>query len=680
MPKTNLQRRASYYERIINEATNSPHAKNYQVVCNALRPLVTLSEQLKGRDRKMTPAEYKSLVDNYTKVLESCKIYIEKIAESDDFEKDRKAIIQELGSVLSKDMKALRLCNPMEPGTLSDVMEKSRTYIIELKRENIKTVGGNLSSRIPFKTEDGKKGFFTPKKTFNLDAKWKEKAEKYEAKFSGISEKCVKRMKMLHNIDLMQQTISKVCPFMNASQFDGDTIERLNNMAYILGMVEKQDQAGDFLSEHPDVFNDLYDFAMEIAPLANQERVMKAAGIEKNADITGRNSAMSDIARLFGCSNLLAESRPMTAVIDGIKIEGVFMEVAEGSDIGNIQHDDLLLEADAQSFENPKIFEQLADLQVIDFICGNTDRHSANIIYQFKKDGDGNIVLGGIKGIDNDCAFGTPEIKEGTKLLHMVNPGDMKFISSNMAKKLCVITPEMLREELMNSDLSEKEIDAACERMQQVKTALEAGKLDIKNLEQWDDYMLSTNNDNRNNYYDYMRAVQAVCQGEMKNNKRVSGFKADIAERTKDIHYAQAKSGITVAIVNNLDKITRLKDVMNNAKAAVYDSSEFKSMKKRFEKIETFTRKIKEDFTDKELDVPKDISDELVNSYLEMIEKTEKYVELKKLVPSTERGKKRIAFANELLDFGYEIMDRAEREADKNEALLPEKDEMELNK
>ena len=43
----------------------------------------------------------------------------------------------------------------------------------------------------------------------------------------------------------------------------------------------------------------------------------------------------------------------------------------------------------------------LADMQVLDYLCGNVDRHGANLVYQL--DDNGKII--GIQGIDNDSSF-----------------------------------------------------------------------------------------------------------------------------------------------------------------------------------------------------------------------------------------------------------------------------------
>ena len=40
MPKTNLQRKVSYYEKIIAESKNSPLTPQYKAICDALDKLV----------------------------------------------------------------------------------------------------------------------------------------------------------------------------------------------------------------------------------------------------------------------------------------------------------------------------------------------------------------------------------------------------------------------------------------------------------------------------------------------------------------------------------------------------------------------------------------------------------------------------------------------------------------
>ena len=668
MEKTNLQRKASYYDRVIKEAKESKHSELYKGVCVALEPLVALSNELKDPGRKMTTEQYESLLANYNAALLKCKEYMDKKEEFTSFEKDRMNIIQELGSVLYKDMKALRACDPLQPGSLSEVMEKSRTYTVEIKRSDIKKVGNVLSSRIPLKIEGGKKGFFSPKKVFNQDKKWEEQILKHEETLGSFSEKCRKRLDMLKTNDTMQQCIGQWCPDPGSPKYNETTDMCLANVAFFLGMADNLDKAEELLEQNVKVYNQLYDFAMDIAYVAREENIMQRAGIAKNADITSRNCALTDVARLLGCGNLVANSTPMKVLIDGEEVEGVFMEAAEGSDIGSIKEDDLILKARANAFDNPQVYEQLADLQVLDFICGNVDRHQGNMIYQFQKGKGSKITLAGIKGIDNDCSFGTPEIKD-KKIMHMVNPEDMRFISRRMANVLESITKEMIQTELMNSQLSEKEIDAVWNRLEQVREALRLEKIEVKDINEWGDYKLSKDNVKNENYFNYMQTVQSLCDDR--------DFEAEKGKN--EIHYAKGKQNDPLVMVSKLSEITKLKEMMEKSKALVYNSSEYNAMKKRFEKIETLTKEMKEKYTDKKLEVPVELANDLKDAYVDLIEKTDKYVELKKLVPSTERGKQRIAFATKLLEFANDTVKEMavspEREAKQNEAPLFKEDD-----
>ena len=54
----------------------------------------------------------------------------------------------------------------------------------------------------------------------------------------------------------------------------------------------------------------------------------------------------------------------------------------------------------------------------------------------------------------------------------------------------------------------------------------------------------------------------------------------------------------------------------------------------------------------------------VLQEYMEMAEKTERYISLKSLVPSSGRGKLRMEFATELRDFAYETLTGVSRSTD----------------
>ena len=126
-------------------------------------------------------------------------------------------------------------------------------------------------------------------------------------------------------------------------------------------------------------------FINDMSGMVNQYYVMKTAGIVKNSNLSDRNCAMTDMANLLGCSGILAKSVPMKIVVDNEIVEGVFMETVEGTDINRVKEDDIVLDASQDSFNHSKALDQLLDLQVLDYICGNIDRHGGNMIYQFEK-------------------------------------------------------------------------------------------------------------------------------------------------------------------------------------------------------------------------------------------------------------------------------------------------------
>lgn len=108
-----------------------------------------------------------------------------------------------------------------------------------------------------------------------------------------------------------------------------------------------------------------------------------------------------------------------------------------------------------------------------------------------------------------------------------------------------------------------------------------------------------------------------------------------------------------------------------------------RKMKKHFNQVEKLTKQIKEEYTSQNKPVPTELTENLKKSYVELVQKTEKYISLKKLQPDTTRGQKRLDFANELLNFAYETMEMIPEEFDKSakaDAYLPLiKDDPELD-
>ena len=207
-------------------------------------------------------------------------------------------------------------------------------------------------------------------------------------------------------------------------------------------------------------------------------------GLAENQRYDQRNSAMTAVGSLLGMNHLVARSENMKFLDEeGKEVEGTFMEFADGLDLhGSKGLKDFNKVCDDPFAPPCTALAQIADLQAFDFLCGNVDRHGGNMSYQVDKDGK----FTGIKAFDNDTSFGLLPIGKKSGLFRQAGVNDLMVITEDMANKIKSITPEMLKFTLRGRGLTQAEIDRSCERLRELKEAVEnsiKGKTlaDIKN-------------------------------------------------------------------------------------------------------------------------------------------------------------------------------------------------------
>ena len=198
-----------------------------------------------------------------------------------------------------------------------------------------------------------------------------------------------------------------------------------------------------------------------------------------------------------------------------------------------------------------------------------------------------------------------------------------------------------------------------------VKTAVEKKQILVIDKDFWKKNPIGKT-EYKNNYLATMNGLADECQ---KGEKRAN------ATDEKRISYAKEIDSALPIMMKNADKIEELRKMMNDGKA-IFDSSEYKMMAEQFEKIEKITKKIKENHPDFN-DVPEQKIDALRDAYIEMSVKTENYIGLKKLVPSTTRGEKRLDFAKGLRDVANDTLEELGFNIDKEKA---EEEEIETEK
>ena len=219
--------------------------------------------------------------------------------------------------------------------------------------------------------------------------------------------------------------------------------------------------------------------------LANEERIGHSRG--ERVDL--RNVAMSDIADVLGFPKLLARSTTAQVELDGQLVDGIFMEAAEGEDFKKAVPGTAMASITAEQAKtvfNTEGLKDLADIQILDYICLNRDRHHCNMFYRFEGLETGNPRFLGIQGIDNDLAFGTEVPEDGSPTSHLAALKDIKVVSASMAQSLR--NPQLMdgiAAKMRKNGLPEQEIEAARRRLEKLRGRLQKGKLKVVENGQW---------------------------------------------------------------------------------------------------------------------------------------------------------------------------------------------------
>ena len=211
------------------------------------------------------------------------------------------------------------------------------------------------------------------------------------------------------------------------------------------------------------------------------------AGVRpENLDsLNNRAIATSVMASLLGCPDLVAQAQKAEYIeAGGRKVPGMFMEFAPG-----IGGSDLAakypIDCPADLIANEAgIKKQLADMQVLDLICGQGDRHMNNIRWQC--DGDERIVS--IKGIDHDMSFG--EFDVASCGAHAVPLGLVRVVDQatfDFVKDLASPDNRALIEYKFKDLLKASEIDALWNRIDTMAKWLASDHVTKVPTDQWKD-------------------------------------------------------------------------------------------------------------------------------------------------------------------------------------------------
>ena len=193
----------------------------------------------------------------------------------------------------------------------------------------------------------------------------------------------------------------------------------------------------------------------------------KYVRLTEGANISNRNCAMTAVEKILDL-DVLADSHKLTIKQEDKEVKGVFMEEANGTNFVDMDPHDPRAYVKPKDINNASLLKSISDLQVLDYICGNVDRHAGNFFYKF----DENHKLSGVIGIDNDASFSSEIPSENKGLLQLPSLKHLMVIDEKLANKLMTIDGNDLNVILKPYGLNNAEIYAATARLENLKRAI----------------------------------------------------------------------------------------------------------------------------------------------------------------------------------------------------------------
>lgn len=406
-----------------------------------------------GNVLPMTQDEYKEVTGLYKKCMEN----LNQFPKSEK----KKTGYKTLYSLLDQNLRELQGLSSDELPPLAEVIHGAKKPVIHLQDTENNTVGKAMSSRetVEYIDENGKlrQGFFTPEKPVTQKKKdVKELLDRYSEKYPQYAH-YFKKLKQEPKLYGRLQSVAYQ-----------DRVDRdagiLMNYFVRAKWIDAKDKNQDFC----EIFCGL---AKEIEKIRNVHAIYEDNQIRVNDLTAKRSSAMSDVASALGFSDLLVKSRQVTVKRGDTEVQGVMMDAAgpDTVDPSKLGKKHPFYNMDASEFNKKEVLKSLADLQILDYLCGNTDRHSHNYFLKMDFSDPKKPKLLGVQGIDNDDSFGA--IEDGG-VMQLATKDNLKLITEKMALAIAGMKPEKLKEILKPYEFSEDQVTAAQVRLVNLQSLL----------------------------------------------------------------------------------------------------------------------------------------------------------------------------------------------------------------
>ena len=436
-----------------------------------------------------------------------------------DPSQDVPGMVIRLQNLLFDDYEMLSAYNPEEAGlSFPELQEDARTQIVDFRGMDLEKLGGSQSTRLAMTVVDEKgrrrQGVFTKatymdskgrfeklldfiaseydKPSFQTEAKDYEEALRKNG-YEPSGKKGADALSTAEIVQGMKDQLKDMIPkFKNYLIAHHMPIQDMKPQEateeVLIGHLAYMVEAGKVMGDQNATKDMLKDMGFTPATMGGRAYSLLRGGLErfsgnvanilntrslmlKEGDrLDQRNTAMSAVASLLGVPELVARAENMMYLDENGDVQkGTFMEFSKGMDLfarGGGRNLTYICET---PFGPPAgIIKSLADLQILDYICGNVDRHGANMTYFT----DSNGVFQGVQAIDNDSSFGLCVPGKDGKYNKLGGTDSLRVISSSMATRVRSLSPDMLRFALRGRGLNDAEIGAACHRLKDLQEAL----------------------------------------------------------------------------------------------------------------------------------------------------------------------------------------------------------------
>ena len=188
-----------------------------------------------------------------------------------------------------------------------------------------------------------------------------------------------------------------------------------------------------------------------------------------------KSSAYAAMASLLGMKKTVPQAKPLVLKdSEGNEVEGSFVRKMQG--VSTDEPGKELAGIDEKAFlsASPQALKEISDLQVLDFLYGNAERSSSDMVYSFDDKGR----LAGVQGKTGELS----SKKENT----VMQPGQISLIRAQTANKLRKLSRAELKEALEGKAKPET-VEKACRNLDQLKEALpQIRELDDQGFEKLD--------------------------------------------------------------------------------------------------------------------------------------------------------------------------------------------------